>query len=325
MKPSRITWTEIPDAIRARVETALGSTVASHTTQPVGNLPGAAEHVVTAEGRRAFVKLSHPGINPETPDLLRRELHVLRHLPEAVPAPRLVDGFDEDGWVGVVMEDVVGDHPRTPWSDEDLEATLDALVATSRAATPCPVPDLPPVAQSVERAGSGWTVFLDRTPDDLDPWLAERLPEFAGRVDRLVDHCEGDSLVHNDIRSHDVVLRTEGPSRRALLVDWSWAGVGPAWTDAASLVVDLLRTAEPHQPDWARADRLVTRITAEFTPETGRGPASEAVVTYLIAWLGNLEYACRQPELPGLTGLRAHQRATADALRGWLWVSEHFS
>ena len=63
----RLPFEEVPAAVRAWVERALGSVVVSAATQQGGFSPGVAARLVTASGRRAFVKAVGTSLNPKTP------------------------------------------------------------------------------------------------------------------------------------------------------------------------------------------------------------------------------------------------------------------
>ncbi|MFD0467699.1 hypothetical protein ACFQ0B_04810 [Nonomuraea thailandensis] len=66
----------------------------------------------TTGGRRAFVKAVGPEPNAESVRIYRSELRIAAALPESVPAPRLLTGFELDGWVALVFEDVEGGTRR---------------------------------------------------------------------------------------------------------------------------------------------------------------------------------------------------------------------
>lgn len=138
----RITWPDLPDAVRTRVEGVLGDEVVAHRSHPGGFSPGTADRVQTAAGRVAFVKAVHPDLNPDTPDLHRAELRVMRALPPSLPTPRLIDGFELDGWVVLVLQHVDGAHPTLPWTPESFEPVLDATLRLSDGLTPTPLPGL---------------------------------------------------------------------------------------------------------------------------------------------------------------------------------------
>ena len=118
-----------------------------------------------------------------------------------------------------------------------------------------------------------------------------------------------------------MLLRTSG----TILVDWSHAVIGPAWVDAAGLIVDIIHTDPIDAPRWNRADDLVKRVAAEFSPSTHGGPAVEPIVDFLVAILGLSERECRNPDPAGMPQFREFQRERASRLRAWLWASEHLA
>lgn len=50
---------------------------------------------------------------------------------------------DVDGWIALVLTDVDGRTPEPPWRNDELAAVLQALEVINRAATPCPLSELP--------------------------------------------------------------------------------------------------------------------------------------------------------------------------------------
>ena len=196
----RIEWTDLPDAVRARVERALRSTVVSHESQPGGWSPGTADRVVLETGRRAFVKAVHPYLNPDSPDIHRAELRVMRALPAGLPVPALLGGFERDGWVVLVMEYVEADHPTLPWTRESFTPVVDAVLGLSDRLTPSPL-ELQPASGHCAGMWAGYARCLVQPPDDLDPWVRERLPALAERADVSLAVLDGDTLTHFDLRA----------------------------------------------------------------------------------------------------------------------------
>ena len=320
MKPSRVRWDELPDSVHYRVAEILGSPVSVDNVQTQGTTPGVASRVVTADGSHAFVKVGHPDINKDLPNLNRHEATLLSSLPDTAPAPRLLGRIDVDGWVGMVTSDVEGPHPRLPWSDENIDTTLAALSRLTE--TPASSHEQwEPFSALLQQTPSVWEQFLADTPADLDPWLIERLPDLAGRVERLARNSCGDTVIHGAVRSDNVLLCTDG----AVLVDWSHARIGPAWVDAAGLIVASIHPDPSDAPRWNRADNLVKRVAAEFCPSTHGEPAVEPIVDLLVAVLGLSERECRKPAPAGMPQLREFQRERASRLRAWLWASEHLA
>ena len=87
MKPSRVRWDELPDSVHHRVAEILGSPVSVDNVQTQGTTPGVASRVVTADGSHAFVKVGHPDINKDLPNLNRHEATLLSSLPDTAPPP----------------------------------------------------------------------------------------------------------------------------------------------------------------------------------------------------------------------------------------------
>ena len=77
----RIGWADLPEHVRVAVQDILGGPVVTATSQPGGFSPGTADRVVTASGRRAFVKAVSPAQNPESPGMHRQEARITAALP----------------------------------------------------------------------------------------------------------------------------------------------------------------------------------------------------------------------------------------------------
>ena len=219
-------WQDLPPQVRAGVAEVLGSAVVRAVSQPGGFSPGSADRVVTASGRRAFVKAVSPAQNEHSPALHRREAAVAAALPAAVPAPRLLGSVDDGDWIVLVLDEVDGRHPHLPWTAGDLGLVLDALTGLARSATPCPVAGLPGAA--------------DALAADLP---AEVLPLLAG-----------DTLAHSDLRADNLLVTASG----AVLLDWPHACRGPAWLDTLLLLVEVDRFGG-HDVDRLLATAPTTR------------------------------------------------------------------
>lgn len=138
----RLEWTDIPPAVRQGIERLLGGKVTQAKSQSGGFSPGTADRILLEDGRRAFVKAAHPGLNEQTVALHRREARIAGILPDAVPVPELLGTYDDGTWVALLFEDVPGRHPLVPWRPDELAATLAMLDTLAQATTPTPL-DLP--------------------------------------------------------------------------------------------------------------------------------------------------------------------------------------
>ena len=307
----RIAWPDLPDVVRAEVESLLGSPVVQHQSHPGGFSPGTADGVVCADGREAFVKAVHPDLNPESPDLHRSELRVMRALPAGLPAPALVGGFERDGWVVLVLEWVHADHPVLPWTLDMFLPVLDAVLRLSDRLTPCPL-DLGPASSHCAGMWLGFACCLADPPGGLDPWLVERLPALAARSAASLATMDGDTLAHFDLRSDNLLIRRgDGPvTDRVVVIDWPWALRAARWLDATLLTLELAAQGDP-------ASIEATDITLEHIAAHCRVTTIPLVDT-LAGLTGFFTWQSRTPGPPGLPTLRAYQRSLADGLAQWL-------
>lgn len=218
----RLAWADLPASVHVWVEESLGSPVVGSASQAGGFSPGSADRVVTADGACGFVKAVSPEQNPDTPDVHRREIAVLREMPPGLGVPRLIASLDDGHWVALIVEDVEGRHPRIPWVDEEVRATLQALADLQRHSAPDRWPRL---EEELVGEFGAWARIAQARPSDLDPWLAARLGELdtLGRV--TLPRVAGDGVCHTDTRADNLLLTPEGTVR---VVDWPWASRGRA-------------------------------------------------------------------------------------------------
>ncbi len=303
----RIEWTDLPDAVRARVERALRSTVVSHESQPGGWSPGTADRVVLETGRRAFVKAVHADLNPTSPDLHRRELAVLRGMPDRLPVPRLITGFEQSGWGVLVLDDVAGTHPSLPWRPKAFAAALDAVQEISDRLTPCPIPGLPAAFDRLEDDWRGFEKMRTVAIRDLDPWLEARIDELHLRALRSLTTLGGDTVCHGDLRADNLLMRPDGGY---VVIDWAWACRGASWLDATLLTIELISGGTAAA--FREADAVLTRLASE------NGATTQALADCLVGATAYYTWHSRQPAAEGMPDLRTYQRRLGDALTGWL-------
>ncbi|NJC63164.1 aminoglycoside phosphotransferase family protein [Planosporangium flavigriseum] len=300
---SRIGWADLPAKVCAAVEDIVGGEVCEAVSQPGGFSPGSADRVRTTNGRRAFVKAVSPAQNAESPDLHRREARITGTLPPTAPAPRLLGTFEHDGWVVLVLEDVEGRHPRTPWEIGELTAVLDALDDLARQATPTPLPELASTAAQLADDFDGWRRLAADTPDDLDAWAVDQLDDLQRWAARGLAALTGDTLVHLDVRADNLLLRPDGG---VSIVDWPWAATGPRWLDALSVLVNVhLYGGVDVEAILAARDTTATADPGDLT----------GVLVGLTGFF--LDYA-RRPSPPGLPTLRGFQRAQGESTLRWV-------
>jgi aminoglycoside phosphotransferase (APT) family kinase protein len=299
----RIHWSDLPTSVRDAAEKIIGGTVVSAVSQPYGFSPGSADRVRTADGRRAFVKAVSPAQNTRSPVMYRNEARISALLPGNAPVPRLLGCHDDGEWVALVLTDVDGRHPATPWHADELAATLDALHWMADALTPSPVPDLPTAAERFRDDFAGWRRLCDEPAPGLDPWAGEHLAELHESALRSLAALTGETLCHADIRADNLLIDR---ADQVVVVDWPWACHGPAWLDTLLLVVNV-RLYGGHDTEALLRARAHVR------------DVEPTVLTGVLAGLaGFFTDATRRPAPQGLPTLRAFQRAHAEMLLPWI-------
>jgi hypothetical protein len=289
----RLAFEEVPGAVRAWVERALGSVVVSATTQQGGFSPGVAARLVTAAGRRAFVKTVGTSLNPKTPELFRNEIAAVQAIGPLQSAPVLYDVYDDGDWVGLLFEDIEGRLPSHPWEQRDADRVLDAVAELTSSLNPSPWPDAPVAAVRSREFLSRWDrVIADGL--DVPDWVAGRQEELAelARVG-LTALASGKALAHWDLRADNLLLTED----RVVFIDWAHPALAPPWADTVILQADMHGS-----------------VTLPALPD------EVAITGFLAAIAGGLWWGAAQPAPPGLPTIRAWQRS--HALTHLDWVRE---
>ncbi|WP_202879687.1 phosphotransferase family protein [Ornithinimicrobium pratense] len=287
-------WEELPREVRSWVGEVLGEPVVGAASQPGGFSPGTADRVITASGRRAFVKGVSPAQNPGTPDLHRREAEVLRSLVDVPEVPQLLASYDDGEWVALVVEDVEGRHPQLPWTEEELRASLAALGDLARRPAPATWPAL---HEELVGEFGALARLRDSGTQGVPPWVAARLDDLVGLCAQTLPRLAGESVAHTDMRADNLLVTPAGTVR---VVDWPWASRGAAWADAVMLLVNVR---------WG--GDLDVRPHLPVLHELGAEP--EDVLGLIAALGGSFIEAAAKPPAPGLPTLRAFQRKHGQA------------
>lgn len=299
----RITWADLPERVRAWVTQEVGE-VAEVLPQQGGFSPGTADRVRGARGS-AFVKAVGESLNAHTPDLVAREIAVLHQLPAYAGAPLLLGSLDErvegERWVALLVEDIPGRHPQTPWVGTELDATLEALGTVANQPLPEAVV-LPRLEADMAGDLSCWPHLVADPPDDLDPWVRDNQDRLLALAADAPSRLRGDHLVHTDVRADNVLVTGTGQIR---VVDWPWAARGAPWFDTLTLLLNVRLLGGPDPT--AYEERL-----------TDLGAAREDVDAVLVALCGYFLHASRLAPPPGLPTLRAFQRAHGVATLAWV-------
>jgi hypothetical protein len=298
----RISYAEVPTTIHRWVERELGSRIVSASTQSGGFSPGAAARLVTAGGRRGFVKAVGSELNPDSPGLLRRERAAMEVMPALPWTPRMRSAYDDGDWIALLFDDIEGREPAHPWTADDTDLVFGALGDLTAALTPTPWPAAPDLSDAGLFRG-GWARLLNSPPADLDPWIAERLDQLREYQQRARAAVVGETLVHWDIRADNVLVTASG----VVFVDWAWAARGARWVDTALAALDLVISGSRVDVDDLLSRHPCTRDTDPLD-----------VTALLASVTGALTERSRAPAPPGLPTIRDYQRVVADALTLWI-------
>jgi hypothetical protein len=287
----RLPFEKVPASVRAWVERTLGSVVVTAATQQGGFSPGVAARLVTASGRRAFVKAVGTSLNPKTPELFRHEITAVRAIGPLPAAPKLYDVYDDGDWVGLLFEDIEGRLPAHPWEQADADRVLGALEELTDALDPSPWPDAPLVAVRSHDFLSRWdNVVADNLA--VPAWMEGRAEEFAELARTGIRAlAEGKALAHYDLRADNIILTDD----RVVFIDWAHPALAPRWTDTVILHADM------------RASVMLPQL-----------PDDQAITGFIAAVAGGLWWGAAQPAPPGLPTIRGWQREQAIIHLDWV-------
>jgi hypothetical protein len=304
---SRVSWVDVPEQVRGSIEEHAGSPVTGAASQTGGFSPALASRLTLANGRHVFVK----AIGPEAgaaggSEFYRREAEITRALPAGVPAPRLLDSWEVQGWVALMFEDVPdGRPPLLPWSRPELERVLTALGDLSDLLTPSPI-SMRPIAEALGDANNWSRLTSDPGPlaglEDLDPWIRRNGDLLAGLEGSWPEAARGTTLLHADLRADNILLTPE----HVVFVDWPHASIGAPWLDVMFLLPSVAMQGGP-EPDALLSGHPVAR---------GLGP--DAIAAGLAAFTGFLFAVATRPAPPGLPRLPAFARAQGEWAMAWL-------
>jgi hypothetical protein len=293
----RLEWQHLPPDLRTMIERRLGSSVVEAESQGSGFTPGFASRLTGADGARLFVKAASKQAQRPIAASYAEEGRVQQHLPEELPAPRLLWTHEDDRWVVLGWESVEGSPPRRPWRPEELDACLTTLARVHEVtAVPPAGLTLVPLHEELPTLLTGWDVVAGSLPDW--PHLGE-VRELARSFETSAD---AGHLVHADARDDNFLLTAD---RGALLCDWNWPGLGPRWLD----VVTLLASAHA---DGLDADSLLAG-----DPLAAGAPADD-VDAWLAALCGFMVESDTRPAPASSPHLGTHRRWWAAATWSWL-------
>ncbi|WP_329793915.1 phosphotransferase [Lentzea sp. DG1S-22] len=184
---------------------------------------------IKADDRQAFMHRNEAAVNP--------------FLPRDV-APRLLWQVENDGWLLLGFEHVSGQHADYSPNSPDLPLVAKTVQVISQT-------EAPTIADDRRAIQGQWAAALDQElalapPDDAHSWSRENALTIEEWARRAPSYLGGSALIHSDLNPFNVLV-----ADRAQVVDWAWWKTGPAWVDAAHLVVRLV--AAGHSPAEAEA------------------------------------------------------------------------
>jgi hypothetical protein len=200
--------------------------------------------IANAEGSRGHMHRHEADVNPWLPPDM---------------APRLRWRTEAEGWLLLGFDHVHGRHADlSPGSAElaAVAATVNAL-ADRLAYSPAEAPRL---AEHWARL-SAWQ-RLARSPESLlDVWAVGHLDELVAWESRGIELADGNSLVHTDLHSYNILVGADG----ARIIDWAWSRIGSAAVDVAFLIARLV--AAGHTPGTAESWADELSVWYATTPE----------------------------------------------------------
>lgn len=292
----RIGWEDLPERVRRAVTDIVGGEVAEAVSQSGGFSPGTADRIRTADGRRAFVKAVSQAQNEFSPGMHRMEAYVTGALPPDVPAPTLLGTYDDGDWIALVLTDVDGRHPATPWRPDELANVRTALDDLARTLTPSPIEHVPAARDHLAQDFTGWHRLREDPPADQHGWVTEHLDDLCRHAEHGLTALAGNTLAHTDIRADNLLIDRHGT---VTVIDWPLACRGPAWLDTLLLLINV-RLYGGH---------------ADLDTIDGK---RDDLIGALAGFGGFFADAARCPAPPGLPSLREFQQAQADVVVSWL-------
>lgn len=298
MSRHRPTWPQLPEDLRAAIEQRTGA-VTGWRSHDDGYSPGPALSL-TADRDEVFLKAADLAGNPDAVVLHRREAEIAAVLPAGTPTPSLRWTDEAAGWVVLAFDAHPGHVPHLPWRTEALDAV--AHLTTRLAEIPAPE-GLERLVDRVQFDGLR-TLAGEPAPglETYDPWLTANLGALASIEARWTEHCDGDRLLHHDLRRDNVLLH-EGS---AVAIDWPHAVAGAVFTDLVGWLPSLHLEGGPAPEEVLRRHPI------------GRAAAPEAVTAFIAAIAGYFVHSSLQLPPPGIPHLRGFQRAQGEVCIAWL-------
>lgn len=239
-------WDDLPAGLRAAADQAC-SGVDGRTPVAAGINNAFACILDTGQGR-LFVK----GLPTEDQRvwMYRNELRAAEAITGLGPSLRW--HLERDGWVLLAWDYQPGHHADLAPGSPDLEPIADVLRQQAERG-PASGWESEPGADRWSRMRP-WKRLAEAPPHDLDPWIADHLPDFAAQEDEALAAISGDHLAHTDLHEANILVSADG---RAHLIDWAWARTTAAWVDAEMITLRLIAAGHTcEEADLWRTEHL---------------------------------------------------------------------
>jgi phosphotransferase family enzyme len=266
----RTTWQALPTSVRTAIEHETGPVTGTDVPSAGRNSdfsatlhtatgPVFCKAIADAEGRRGHMH--------------RREITVNPWLPTTV-APHLRWHTEADNWLILGFDHVPGRHADLSPASTDLPAVATTVAALNDTLAHSPV-GAPRLAQQWDRL-SAWRRLAARPDANLAPWTIDHLGELQAWEQRAIELADGDSLVHTDLHSYNILVSTDG----ARVVDWAWSRTGAAAIDVAFLIARLVAAGHTAADAELWADDLAVWHTTPRAARTAFAVAVWGIWTY---------------------------------------------
>jgi hypothetical protein len=264
-RETRLDQPSQPDpALIERIEALLGERTAGWQRVSRGYTP-AARWLLRFTGGSAFVKA---GTTADTSAWLRSEAAFYQSV-RAPFVPRFLGFEDAAGAPILLLEDLSKAQWPPPWDARRVELVLSALADVAATASPA---ELPRLSAASDPRFRGWReVALEPEPFLAlglcsSEWLERCLPVLVAEEIACLPICDGDSLLHLDVRSDNLCFDGD----RTLLVDWNHACLGNALVDVAFWLPSLEFEGGPPPEEVApEAGKLAALVSGFFAARAG--------------------------------------------------------
>jgi thiamine kinase-like enzyme len=302
--------------VRTAVEELLEAPVARASRVWGGYAPTPTFRLQLKDGRRAFIKGTHPELVEGAQRAMVKEKRVYEELSHLMGrwAPAYFGSIEVEGWKILALEDL-GPKSAPPWSRRLAQKVLREYAAFHESTIGRDIPEWVPRPKAwasgnhmswewISESGAvdGVTGLAGSRSSRASSWLADSRDALAEAVSALVDPDLPQAFLHFDTRSDNL----RWVSERLYLLDWPHVGVGPMEIDVVAFVQSITVEGGPDPED----------LLAVYEKHLS---LSDRAVTGAISGLaGYFTNQAGQPEIPELPRLRKFQRQQMKVTLQWV-------